>query len=278
MSGIYSTEELKKVQQTAAEILKMVVDYCDENNIRYFVAFGTALGAMRHGGFIPWDDDIDICMPREDYDRFLKIAYKPLLDNGLVLQSFETDTKCPDAFAKVRKMGTRFVEYYNRFLDIELGVFIDIFPFDSITSDEKKRRRQFNDTQKWLKLFAYRQTPELAIEPIDTKGYVKRYIRKAVFYLLQLIPAKVIYDHLTRIIKRYNNEDIKQYGSMFYPRYDKGYISKESVEHPELLSFEGIEVKAPGNVDKYLRELYGDYMKLPPENERVGHRPYEIHV
>lgn len=109
---MYYGEELKKVQECELEILAEVIKVCNENSIEYFVIGGTALGAVRHSGFIPWDDDIDIGMTRDDYERFLKIAPSKL-KSDLFLQYYVTEPNSPTYFAKVRKNNTQFVEYYT---------------------------------------------------------------------------------------------------------------------------------------------------------------------
>lgn len=276
MQQKYTDLELRRVQEIAASILESVVKLCNDNNIKCFIAFGTALGAVRHKGFIPWDDDIDIGMLRDDYNKFIKIAPDQLKSKGLVVQSFETEPNCPDAFLKVRKHGTTFTEYYNRNLSIEKGIFIDVFPFDKVPDDERLRARQHKKVQRLLKLYAYRQTPELAVKSDGLKGRIKAIARYAVYGVMHIITPKRLHDAINKTMCLYNGTNSKIYGSLFYPKPEVGYIDEENIINLDTVEFEGFEVCAPGNVCDYLKRQYGDYMKLPPESERYGHRPYEI--
>ena len=135
MSVTYTKEQLEKIHSTEVEILSEIIRVCSENDIPWFTVGGTTLGAVRHNGFIPWDDDIDIGMLREDYDKFLALA-PSCLKEGYILQHFTVDKRTPTYFAKVRKDGTEFIEYSNHSLPIHHGVFVDIMPYDRIPEDQ----------------------------------------------------------------------------------------------------------------------------------------------
>lgn len=125
-----NNEELHKLHNEELNILKLVVRFCDENHIQYFLTAGSLLGAVRHKGFIPWDDDLDISMPRDDYERFLSIAANKL-DKCLYLHCNNTDTEYWLPFAKVRMNDTEFVEPTIEKIQTHKGIFIDIFPLDN---------------------------------------------------------------------------------------------------------------------------------------------------
>ena len=127
----YRNEDLIKLQKAETEILSEVIRVCDENGITYFAVGGTALGAVRHSGFIPWDDDVDIGMLREDYERFLKIAPEKL-KKGYTLCSAESEPNMPSYFAKVRKDGTVFKEESSKNIKMHHGIFLDVMPYDKI--------------------------------------------------------------------------------------------------------------------------------------------------
>ena len=124
-------DTISKVQAVICEIMQQIDTICRRHNLTYFAIGGTALGAVRHQGFIPWDDDIDIGMPRKDYEAFMRYAAEEL-PQGYFLQTFATEKKTPFYFAKIRKDNTKFVEFYLRDLDIHQGIFVDIFPFDNV--------------------------------------------------------------------------------------------------------------------------------------------------
>ena len=115
----YKPEELKRVQEIEVEILQEIIRVCEEYKLQYWVAYGTLIGTLRHNGFIPWDDDIDIGMMREDYEKFIEVA-PSALKKGYTLQHFKTDPKTPTYHAKVRKDGTQFVEWYTCICQVKI--------------------------------------------------------------------------------------------------------------------------------------------------------------
>ena len=123
-------ETLRKLQLKELESLEYFDSFCKENELRYYLLGGCVIGALRHGGFIPWDDDIDIIMPRRDYDRFCKLAPKRLSDEYF-LQTYFTDKNYPNPFAKIRLRGTEFVESITERSKMKGGIYIDVFPFDN---------------------------------------------------------------------------------------------------------------------------------------------------
>ena len=135
----YDPAVLRRLQLTILEILKDIDSICKENNIEYYIAYGTALGAVRHGGFIPWDDDIDICMTREAYDRFLEVMPNAMPEKYDLLDIKNTN-KYSMCFAKVSKKGTKFKEKVGTAEGYEQGIFVDVFPLDYAPDDEKERK------------------------------------------------------------------------------------------------------------------------------------------
>lgn len=132
----YSKVDLELVQLCEELILEEVDKICIKHNIQYFVGGGTVIGQKRHGGFIPWDDDIDINMSRNDYDKFLEVASRELPDY-LFLQNHRTDVNFSKLYTKVRLKDTKFVEYQYRNSEMEQGIYIDIFPMDSASNDNE---------------------------------------------------------------------------------------------------------------------------------------------
>lgn len=135
----YDPAVLRRLQLTILDILKDIDSICKENNIEYYIAYGTALGAVRHGGFIPWDDDIDICMTREAYDRFLEVMPNAMPEKYDLLDIKNTN-KYSMCFAKVSKKGTKFKEKVGTAEGYEQGIFVDVFPLDYAPDDEKERK------------------------------------------------------------------------------------------------------------------------------------------
>jgi lipopolysaccharide cholinephosphotransferase len=267
-------EELKLVQTIEVDILKEIIRVCSKRDIEYFIVGGTALGAVRHGGFIPWDDDIDIGMTRENYNKFLDIANDELSE-GFFLQTVFTDAESPFHFAKVRKNGTKFIEYYCRDLNIHQGVFVDVFPYDNIPDDPHLKKKQYIKTAILSNLFVSKTVKELSIEVASKKDYIKNISRYSLYYLLKPIPKKTLYKMLEKEIQKYNSIETS---SRCYVKTPALLIKNEFLYPIKNMKFEDIMVSAPSDCHSYLSSQYGDYMKLPPEEKRHGHKPYILEV
>ena len=267
-------EELKEIQLIELDILKSVTDLCNENNINYFIIGGTLLGAVRHKGFIPWDDDIDIGMSREDYNKFIAVAKEKLADD-LFLQTFQTEPESPFYFAKVRKNGTKFVEYYCKKLKINHGVFFDIFPFDNIPDDDVLRKKQLREVKFWSNLFIAKNVTGSSVPQNTFLGKLKIILRTISHVALIPIPKQFLFEKLDSAAQKYNSTECKMKSYVEYPRT---MIRSADIENLEVIEFEGLSVCCHGNAEDSLERQYGDFMTLPPENQRVGHRPYILEL
>jgi len=256
----FSIDEMKSFQ---LEMLKKIADYCDKNNLIYFLAYGTLLGAVRHKGYIPWDDDIDIIMPRRDYNLFLE-KFNGQISN-LVVAAPEIDTEYYAPYANVYDNRTILVEEIVSHGKLELGVKIDIFPLDYVPSDyiiyDKLWKQSRFDT---LRLFS--KTMKLSF----FHGFerIKLAIRKIQFSFESI--KKIQERHLKLI----NNPIYKSEGplvdviALMWNR--KLALSQDCYFPAKKLLFEGCEFNVPNDYDKVLRNLYGDYMQLPPEKDRIA--------
>lgn len=254
-------QELKRLQQVELDILKEFIKICEEEKLRYFAIGGTVLGAVRHGGFIPWDDDVDVGMPRSDYEKFLKIA-QDKLPKHMFLQYFATDLEVPYHFAKIRNSNTTFVELSCAKIKMNHGVYIDIFPLDGYP--DSKIKKKFVRSRKVLfdiymgRIF-YGSKANLKVRIISRflmllmPNYKKQIIKNEKFY------KSFDYDKSDNVISYYSGYGLKA-------MYPKEYFG-EGVE----CDFEGIKIKVPAKTEEYLTRLYGDYMQLPPEEKRYGH-------
>lgn len=247
-------EELKNIQ---VEILDDVVAFCRHHNLRYFLAYGTLLGAVRHGGYIPWDDDIDIHMPRPDYEKFIEL-YNREQDCCNRVVSPEIDKRYRTAFAKVYRKGTIVREFH--FKPDVFGVYIDIFPLDGL-----KDNNQAHECGQMRRFMHVKNS-------VFTSGMpLLRKLRLAVTKTI-LLPFSI--NALQRKIKsmatkRNYNESEYVYSS--YSRLAaKEQFPRAIFDDYSVVTFEGKEYRAPLDCDTYLRALYGDYMKLPPEDKRIS--------
>jgi len=265
----FSFIELDKPTQEKLRllILKMFVEFervCKENGWRYFLAGGTLLGAARHKGFIPWDDDLDVVMPRKDYDEFLK--------KGPALLRDQFTLNChvyPYCFTRLELLGPRTTAPLHR---KGRNIFIDVLPLDCATEHPKKRIKH-EKRAMWLKLAMIDESRRIP------KLYLKN-MRKVVRYILLKIfcPYKVMIKLWTKNATKYQSDDAKYWVCL---PGDYGYegemFPKETWENPDYLEFEGMIAPVMRDWDTYLSNHYGDYMTCPPLSQRgTRHRIYSI--
>ena len=265
--------DLKALQNKEIEILQAVHDACEKLEIEYVIMHGTLIGAVRHKGFIPWDDDIDICMPRESYDIFIRKGQKYLPKN-LKIQHVAYEKECPNIFAKVRDSNTTFLHAEHVNLGINQGVFIDIFPVDKIKSSpflitvEYYRRRLFNVINECYDL-AYVKT-------------IKRPLSKTIGIVVHYLITKGLMATTKRekFILREENRRRKLHAKgddcTFISIYKKITGPYSLFTKRKLYEFDGSMFYGPEDYDSVLTILYGDYMRIPPKEQQITHRPLFI--
>lgn len=246
------------LKQIEKEILKEIIIVCEKLQLRYYIMGGSLIGAIRHKGFIPWDDDIDIAMPREDYETFLKEA-KSLLPEHLFLQSIWSDSEFLQCFAKVRNSNTTFVEIPVKNQKMHHGVFVDIFPLDYYPEDPKLQKKY----ERKKKLY-YRRI--VAKMEFDTRKSFKNKLGDVLIKLLFPSWRSVLkkQDKLYRSVPK-SNLFTKTGG------YKNEVIPVSWYGEGTTVTFEDLQVKAPKQYDKLLTHIYGEYMVLPPKEKQVGH-------
>ena len=274
-------DELKRqvscLQEADLILLQEFDRVCRELGVGYFVCGGTMLGYMRHQGFIPWDDDVDVAMLRSDYDRFLKEG-GPLLKERFFLQTRETDPNIPYLFSKIRMDDTEYITSYNEMRDFHKGVCLDMFPFDFLPDRPERCQDYISEVLKLAKehhrianhQYAF---PEDVAIPRNAKE--KEYIHKKQaelkrYWKKDLRESQKAYiDAATRY-----NADAKELGltvvASFIP--DFTYIDLSDLLPYQRGLFEGVEVSVPKRPDVFLTMQYGDYMQLPPVHQQVAHR------
>lgn len=261
---LLTPEQTAELQRTELEIFRIFVEVCKRLNIKYYLVAGTLLGAVRHQGFIPWDDDIDVGIMREDYDRFMKEAV-PLLPDHIFLQIYSTDLEYPHVFAKLRDTNTAFIECTVRDNKMNHGVFIDIFPLDSC--DLKVR----NSVAFRLKEKIYLMRASSLM-----KNYKPDFRRRLIRQCCKLICPDA-HRALYKLEKLYRSMPAGKYLVNFSGIYGAREIMPTGwYGDGVFVRFEGMDVVAPKEFDKWLSQVYGDYMKLPPEEKRVTHHLTEV--
>ena len=268
----YTDEKLRQLQNALVEILEYVKRVCEQNDLQYLLIGGTALGAKRHEGFVPWDDDIDIGLPRSDYEKLVTILRKQ--NNGYILQDEynEPNYFCP--FVKVRKEGTIFKEKISVGLYKNNGIYIDVFPIDTLSSRSSLK----TIISMWnIKLLNHALRFRYC-RSIYNRGAMLSKLKDWVLYIpFALIPRDCLLNMLKKNMTAQNKEE-KKYAANFA---GTNKIEKEIMDYSTFfpvreIMFEGHLYPCPRDIDVYLRNLYGDFMKLPPIEKRKTHEPLEL--
>lgn len=259
----------KRWNECIVDILRFYVELCKKHNLRYFIAYGTAIGAIRHQGIIPWDDDIDVLMPRPDYERLVEICEKSDLGKYKLLTRDNTPNYYL-SFSKMCNMETTLLE--SKEYHCVLGLFIDIFVLDGITDDLEEANRLATMYKKYCNRFVLTSSyyPWSKVKAKLSKGEIKDLVH---YWLLCMNRKNQRKRFLAKLHEIENAYDYEQCNSvvnlLFRPRYaDTGIFPKEWMEGTETFTFEGMTVDIQSGYDHILRQHYGDYMQLPPEEER----------
>ena len=260
---------LKTIKETELNILRSFDDFCKKNNLEYALAYGTLLGCVRHKGFIPWDDDIDVFMSREDYDKLLLLKLE--FENSFKDLKFKNlgDKNYPFGFLKITDDTTR-VEEKEIESKYQYGIWIDVFPLDKISSNRKKHIRNAKKIDFWNKIL---------VKSIIKSGNIGITKIQKIVNSVFLIPLAHLIGYFFDIPKLCDKKSrIFNSGNTHYVT---NYIWENNTRKPvfdinkifptKKGSFEGFEFNIPNDSGYVLKSLYGDYMKLPPESERVSH-------
>ena len=260
---------MNQTQERLLIILKEFIRVCEKHHLRYFVDGGTLIGALRHKGFIPWDDDVDVSMPREDYDKFIKLQYE-YEGTPYFIQTWRTDPHYTYCFAKLRDSSTTFIENFYVNHRINHGMWIDIFPIDGVSyklKDRKKCAHRFRFIW-YMNYMSY--LPQLT-RKFHKETFFKDLGLNIVGWLLWPFDA---FHWRNRLVERYMKHIKLDKCAMAADYYDfkptkqamPKYIFDEYIKVP----FEDIEVNALKKYDEYLTVLYGDWRTPPPKDKQIG--------
>ncbi len=272
--SVYADDVLKKVQHAEFSILKDFVEICEKEKFRYYIDAGSLLGAVRHKGFIPWDDDIDVAMPRKDYMLFLDYAKRNLSEKYNILNIYEYDNY-PLTTTQLALKGTKFVvEPFKDIKDVPFGIYLDIFPMDFVSDDEKKMWKQIKKAFVYGKLMILVTVKKPYVPYKGFKRGVVHIATTCVHYILKLfgVSGRKLNNRIERITR---NEESGTGKIKYMNAESVGVLLADwdDVFPTVPVEFCGLTVQAPRDYDKYLRNYYGDYMKLPPEDKRKTHSP-----
>lgn len=259
-------EQKRKLQMVQLMILKDIHDVCVRHNLKYYLIGGTLIGAVRHKGFIPWDDDIDIAMYREDLDALEKIM-ETHADKYFV-QNFDTDKHYTRYITKIRLNGTAQIESGFENIDMHKGIFVDIFPLDKVHN--KNGIGLYIRGYVLRALFAFKTIRH--VKDKETSRF-KKILMKVFRPFTKLIPEKHInnlFDYVCTMSKNKNCEYTTSFASGY--RWKKQLVENTVYGNGILKTFEGFEFYVPDNYDFLLRQIFGNYMQLPPLDKRTsGH-------
>lgn len=259
------------VKKYLLEVLDYIDSVCKENNIKYFILFGTLLGAVRHKGFIPWDDDIDIVMFRLDYDRFIDLIEKKQHPSfGIITHKNNQKYYLP--FAKVYSKKTILFEHVPR--PVKMGVYVDVFPLDYCGNSFDEAASFVGECYKNQRLLNIK----------NLKFSAKRNFAKNIF--LFFLKASLVFTRRRKIVKKMYEKAISM--DNVYKKYvsslcmivykEKAIFDSDLFDETIRLEFEGRTYMAPKNYEAILKNLYGDYMKLPPIEKQVSHHGYDLFI
>lgn len=264
---------MQELQAASLEILKTVTDLCEELNLRYALIYGTLIGAVRHHGFIPWDDDVDIMMPRPDYDKLLQFLSCHKLPN---LTLYNRQTCPPYPYMISRISDDRYILEMENEESVGMGVFIDIYPYDGL-GKTKDEAIAFGLKGDRLSSLCYQATRKhFAIE--TTTATVRKIIKYPVFLVSKLIGKDFFQNKLEKLARVKDYAESEYIGCIVWLSWgEKDIFPRKWFDETIMMRFDQYQFRVPKYYDKVLRHEYGDYMQLPPEKDQIGHHYYKAY-
>jgi len=262
---IATAEESKKAQ---LDTLLAVDKFCKENNIRYFLYYGSLLGAIRHKGFIPWDDDIDIAMLREDYDKFIDTFSDP--DTDLFAQG-KTENY-PFYLTKICKKDTAIIEDMGKDGYI-YGAGLDLFPLDSIPDNAKVSRKMLRKVKLCMAIRNVKTVPFY-----KKRKVLRAFAIKTLYYLLSGFSASKLMAKVNKTVKNYSKFESSTVADIMLPYGERSIVKKEWFADTVLTDFEGYKLPIPADYDKILTQIYRDYMTPPPQDKQIPRHDITVYI
>ncbi len=258
---------MNKLQQVEFEILKEFICICNELGLTYYLVCGSALGAAKYNGFIPWDDDIDVALPREEYDIFCHKAQSMLPDH-LFLQNYTTDKSYPLIFSKIRHSGTTFVEKPYSKTNMNHGIYIDVFPLDGYPVDVKLQKKLEREKHRY-------NVARLCCLSIPRTWKTVLLVTFQKLCGIHKKPEKIV-RRLEKYITRFPTDSSEVWCNHGNWQGRLEYASRDQYGNGVWTEFEGLRVRIPEKIDEYLTQKYGDWKSDPPQSEMIGHHYYHI--
>lgn len=274
MANSYDPQVLRKLQLCELEILKDFIEVCEKNNLVYFGFWGTGIGALRHGGFIPWDDDIDLAMPREDYKKAMAIFERDFSDKYTVVSAEKYDDY-PVLNTHIIINDSAFITAPEKHLKYPNGIFLDIFPLDYTSQDEAERLKQLKKLWFYSKLLILKHVP---FPPLPIRGFKAKLVHcvtAAAWLFLNVfcISHKFLYNLCIKESTRFNDSDTGVYTYGGGTSIGKNLFYKDKIFPLKKIPYENTEILFPNNIEEALTRVYGDFMQIPPVEKQINHCP-----
>lgn len=265
-------EALAKLQATILEILDAIASFCAEHEITWFLDSGTTLGALRHGGFIPWDDDADVGMLRADWERFTRLARDRFIPGFSVHTAKDTEG-FDGIMAKVYRDGTRFIDRRAENEGFEQGIFVDVFPYDALFADERRARAQLRRARFWTYVLYLAGSGDVNVPHGGALGATERLGAALANPLVHALFSKErALGNFERAIPRPGDA----VSDIVVPLPYELRHPIETLVPPATHEFCGRQFPVPADAEDYLRVKYGDWRRLPPPEARKSHLPVLI--
>lgn len=270
----------EEIQQIGFKGLCFLDDLCKKNNLDYFIAYGTLLGAVRHKGFIPWDDDIDILLPRESYDRLLQISLLECWDEWEMLS---VNTEKQYLFPHAKLCHKKSVLYPSRFANGFLyGVSIDLFPLDAMPGDTLEEAKAYRDKIQNHFAKAANAVKYFGVPKLGFTNFLKRQIKSAYYTGIgsRLVDYPVYLKKLDNTLRHNRIKDsryVAYFNDIYKTMWDKSAFLSDTGEKT-FLEFQGRMFQAPAEYDQVLRAVFNDYMQLPPVEDQVPKHHYKAYL
>ena len=275
----YNQEILDRLHGIELEILQDFIRVCEENRLTWWAFGGAGIGALRHGGFIPWDDDIDVCLMRGDYEKLAELFREQYPDKYLVVNLAEYAT-CPFSTTRIMLRDSRFLDIpYRKIRDCPFGIFLDVYAFDNVAPTDRQMKRQAWKSWFYDKLIILSAIPFPVLPFRGIKGKLIHCATATVWAVLKTfrVNRQKLYRKLVKASGKYSDgKPARAYGFFCDTNPFRNTYTHEELFPLRTLPFEGIEVKFPHELEKTLTDLYGDFMQLPPPEKRKNHFPAEL--
>lgn len=269
----------RKLFDLLTDLLLRLDETCEKYHLRYWVIAGSLLGAIRHKGLIPWDDDVDVCMPREDYNKLITLANNEF-SFPYFFQTAATDPGFNKTFARLRNSDSTEIPYKDAALEYNHGVFIDIFPLDSVPVNAKDFQAQIRTLKRYEGLLHFQGRINSRIGSFGLSGKKKiAYIFVCFLYKVGIITPTWLFQKYNEVASRFENEECNEIGMITFSHESPRFIFEKSLfDNSVRIPFESIMIYAPSGHDEILKKSYGDYMTPVRQSSEHGETLFEASI